>query len=638
MAGVILLQPGQVVPDPGQQTVHSNATLTSSGSLTFSGLGSREITLIINVKNAPTGTTPSLAYTLTDVDPGDQTTAISGQTVTCSAITGITATPTVLVLRATVSSTVRVSWTVTGTSPSFTGVYATLLAKNTPLTLGYASGVAGGQPILLDAAGRVTVTGNALTVGQGGQGSAGGAWFTRLTDGTNFMPTGDVAVRGVYNRITDGTNTATVKAASTAAASADTSLIVGLSPNSPIPTGTNTIGKIQVVDGSGNVQAAGDVASRGLYTRITDGTNTMPTGDVAARGIYHRITDGANVAAVKAASVAAAATDPSLVVALSPNAPIPTGTNTIGKIQVVDGSGNVMPSGDVASRGQYNRVTDGTNTAAVKAASTAAVAADPSLVVQISPNQTTLPVILSAPAGTKGTALGYVRVVAANTDTPVRFTSWSSAVAQTPRYLASTSALDGGAAGSNAAKTVLITFYGGDNTGPYTETVTLNGTTAVATTSTNIGYVESMFISSTTDGPDYVNRGTVTLYYDSGKTIKMAEIGLNQFDTTRGDGRTFYAHHFVPSGKICNITKFTLGALNAKASNSVGVAYLRIFRTNSTQPSYAIGDILISDSYVQRTYETPLQVTGPMLIAAYVRTPVVSTSADFAVSFDYYDV
>lgn len=47
------------------------------------------------------------------------------------------------------------------------------------------------------------------------------------------------------------------------------------------------------------------------------------------------ITDGTNgPVAVKAASTPAAATDPSLVVALSPNSPLPTGTNSIGTVNV----------------------------------------------------------------------------------------------------------------------------------------------------------------------------------------------------------------------------------------------------------------------------------------------------------------
>ena len=58
--------------------------------------------------------------------------------------------------------------------------------------------------------------------------------------------------------------------------------------------------------------------------RMTDGTNQGPVGATVATGIYNRITDGTTQAAVKAASTAAVAADPGLVVTLSPNLPVPT--------------------------------------------------------------------------------------------------------------------------------------------------------------------------------------------------------------------------------------------------------------------------------------------------------------------------
>jgi hypothetical protein len=52
-----------------------------------------------------------------------------------------------------------------------------------------------------------------------------------------------------------------------------------------------------------------------------------------------KVTDGTNVTAVKAASTAVAAVDPSAVVALSPNSPLPAGTNTIGTVTDNQGTG-----------------------------------------------------------------------------------------------------------------------------------------------------------------------------------------------------------------------------------------------------------------------------------------------------------
>ena len=90
-----------------------------------------------------------------------------------------------------------------------------------------------------------------------------------------------------------------MKAASTAAAATDTSLVVALSPNSPLPAGTNGIGKLTANDGIdiGDV-TINNLIGNGAYVRVTDGTNVMPTGDAAARGVFHRITDGTNTAAV----------------------------------------------------------------------------------------------------------------------------------------------------------------------------------------------------------------------------------------------------------------------------------------------------------------------------------------------------
>lgn len=47
-----------------------------------------------------------------------------------------------------------------------------------------------------------------------------------------------------FEKITDGTNTAAVKPASTVVGATDPSLAVGLSPNSPLPAGTNAIGSV----------------------------------------------------------------------------------------------------------------------------------------------------------------------------------------------------------------------------------------------------------------------------------------------------------------------------------------------------------------------------------------------------------
>lgn len=153
MPGVFLLAPGPVFIDPNQQTVHNNATVTTSGSEVLTGFGVREIVLVINVTNAPTGTLPTITYSVQEVDPGDQTTVV-GTSITGTAIT--TATTQILTLPLTLTGTVKVTWTVTGTLPSFTGVYATVVTKISTVSSGLdASGVE--RALLVDPSGRSAV-------------------------------------------------------------------------------------------------------------------------------------------------------------------------------------------------------------------------------------------------------------------------------------------------------------------------------------------------------------------------------------------------------------------------------------------------------------------------------------------------
>lgn len=88
-------------------------------------------------------------------------------------------------------------------------------------------------------------------------------------------------------------------------------------------------------------------------------------------------------ARVKPASTAAVATDPALVVAISPNNNVPISGTVMANIGT---SGSLALDATLTGGTQTSRVTDGTNTASVKAASTAAGATDKALVVAVSPN------------------------------------------------------------------------------------------------------------------------------------------------------------------------------------------------------------------------------------------------------------
>jgi hypothetical protein len=66
-------------------------------------------------------------------------------------------------------------------------------------------------------------------------------------------------------KLSDGTNTATIKPASTAALATDTALVVAYSPSSPTPAGTNNIGTVNV-QGQSITGTNGSIAAAGTGT------------------------------------------------------------------------------------------------------------------------------------------------------------------------------------------------------------------------------------------------------------------------------------------------------------------------------------------------------------------------------------
>src|SRR5579863_8235042 len=73
------------------------------------------------------------------------------------------------------------------------------------------------------------------------------------------------------------------------------------------------------------------------------------------------------------------------------------------------------------------------------------------------------------------------------------------------RSIASSSALD--TSSGTGAQQVSYVYYDNNMNGPFTDTVTLNGTSAVNTNATNIMFLESASISQT--GTDNTNDGTI---------------------------------------------------------------------------------------------------------------------------------
>ena len=267
-----------------------------------------------------------------------------------------------------------------------------------------------------------TVSINSIPAGTNNIGDVDVVSLPSLPAGTNTI--GNV-------KITDGTNNATIKAASTAPVATDPALVVAISPNSSLP----------VSDGGGSLTVDGSVSvSNFPATQPVSGTITANIGTSGNLALDATITGGTQKSIARggakgttvAADVTSTAVDANtqaLDVSIK-NASIPvTGTfwqttqpvsGTVAATQSGTwniGSITTLPSIPAGTNTIGNiKVTDGTNTAAVKAASTAAAATDPALVVAISPNNT-VPVSLASVPSHAVTNAGTFAVQAAQSGT-----------------------------------------------------------------------------------------------------------------------------------------------------------------------------------------------------------------------------
>jgi len=181
-----------------------------------------------------------------------------------------------------------------------------------------------------------------VTANQGTPNSAANSWPVEMTDGTNVLGTPSHPVR------TDPTGTTTQPISAAAlplpsGASTSSLQTTGNTSLSSIDTKTPALVSGRVpVDGSGVTQPV-SAASLPLPTGASTSSN-QTNGNQQTQ-----IVQGGNSAAVKAASTAAQASDPSFVVGLSPNSPVPSGTNTIGAVSIADAvsgtKASVTPTG-----------------------------------------------------------------------------------------------------------------------------------------------------------------------------------------------------------------------------------------------------------------------------------------------------
>jgi len=257
---------------------------------------------------------------------------------------------------------------------------------------------------------------------------------------------------------------------------------------------------------------------------------------------------------------------------------------------------------------------------------------DRAFVVHISPNQQPVPVQLTPESAAPGISAGRVAGAGAGVFSPVRQTVYVEQTTNAQRSIVSTSAND--SAAGTGARTVVITYLDDTGAGPFAETVTLNGTTAVNTVNNNICFIESIAVA--TVGSNGSNVGTLNLYTGTGATgIIFAAVGTGAVAAGVGDNRTFYAQHYVPSGKSVRIYALLAGIVAAAGGGS-SVTVLRSRNpTSIIDPWHVVSDFINASqgNSLNRPYPTSIRLAGPAVVLAYA-TPTNNNSTATC-SFDW---
>lgn len=258
-----------------------------------------------------------------------------------------------------------------------------------------------------------------------------------------------------------------------------------------------------------------------------------------------------------------------------------------------------------------------------------------SIPVTIASDQSSIPITIGPSNALTGFSVGMVILGGgtANTLRAVLATTYNEQTTNAQRSFTSSSASD--AAAGVGARQVQITYYDATCVGPFTETVTLNGVAAVATTNTNICFIEKMTVISV--GSTGRNVGTITLFVNNtGGGGTIGTIGIGNIIAAQGDNRTFWSHHYVQSGKTASLATLVASAVVAGAVATCSFILRSRNPTVSTSPDVQISEFLVMSQAVVRALGIPLKVVGPARITTY-GVPFGNNNSLYA-SFDFSEI
>jgi len=215
---------------------------------------------------------------------------------------------------------------------------------------------------------------------------------------------------------------------------------------------------------------------------------------------------------------------------------------------------------------------------------------------------------------------GYIGTAATSTVT-IRATTYTPQGTNAQRSVSSTSVNDTSA--GTGARTVKVTYLNATGNGPFTETITLNGTTAVNTVATNIALIEKMEV--VTVGSVGGNEGTIRIH------TTTAGGGSVWASIATSDNRTYWAHHYVPVGKTMFFSTAIAGA--SVVSGSITVNVLNPVNTNIVQFNPG-GTLRYNTATNHMHFYVPIKITGPAIVFLNSRPDTTTASTTFA-AFGY---
>jgi len=216
------------------------------------------------------------------------------------------------------------------------------------------------------------------------------------------------------------------------------------------------------------------------------------------------------------------------------------------------------------------------------------------------------------------------------TKTAIQATAYTEQTTNGRRSFKSTSAND--ITGGTGARNVKLTYYDSNVNGPFTETITLNGLTAVNTVATNICLIEKLevFEVGSTGG----NAGAINLYTGiNGTGTIFVSIAIQ-------DNMTYFAHHYIPKNK-------TMYLLTIAGSSKGNNYLLDGVKRELSQPVSAISYASYNSTGTLRVYNTaramqyilinPFLIVGPAKFTLFVKADS-TTAGTIHGDFTFYEV